>query len=76
MPRRRTYRHPIRTSYRAGPVTVRSLSGPKAGWSLADAVALVRHGYTPEHVERLTGWAASVLAAQVRLRERGLKAPV
>jgi hypothetical protein len=76
MPRRRTYRHPPRTSSRAGPVTVRSLSDPKAGWSLDDAVALVRHGYTPEHVEQVTGWAASVLVAQVRLRERGLKAPV
>jgi hypothetical protein len=69
MPRHRTYRRPRRTNYRASPVIVRSLSHPKPGWSLEDAVGLVRRGYTPEHVERVTGWAASVLVAQVRLRE-------
>lgn len=70
MPRRRTYRHLTRISYRASPVTVRSLSNPRAGWSLEDSVGLVLEGYTPEHVEKVTGWAASVLAAQVRPRER------
>jgi hypothetical protein len=32
---------------------------------LEDGVDLVLAGYTPEHVEKVTGWAASVLAAQV-----------
>jgi hypothetical protein len=70
MPRRRTSRHPVRTHSVAGPVAVRSLSRPKPGWRLEDAVDLVRQGYTAEQVERLTGWAASVLAAQVKLRDR------
>src|SRR5674536_195195 len=70
MPRRRTYRHLTRISYRATPVTVRSLSNPGAGWSLEDSVDLVLEGYTPQHVEKVTGWAASVLAAQVKPRER------
>jgi hypothetical protein len=76
MPRRRTSRQPVRTSAPASPVTVRSLSHPKPGWELAAAVDLVRHGYTAEHAERLTGWAAGVLAAQVKRLERsGAPAP-
>ena len=59
-----------RTRSLAGPVTVRSLSQPKPGWRLKDAVDLVRQGYTAEQVERLTGWAASVLTAQVKLCDR------
>jgi hypothetical protein len=73
MPRRRTYHHPTRTSCRASPVTVRSLSSPRGGWSSADGVDLVLAGYTPEHVEKVTGWAASVLAARVNPRERDSK---
>jgi hypothetical protein len=69
MPRRRTYRYPTRISYRAGPVIVRSQSNPRPGWSLEDSVELVLAGYTPEHVEKVTGWAASMLAARVKLRE-------
>jgi len=76
MPRRRTYRHPTRISYRASPVTVRSLSNPRAGWSLEDSVGLVLEGYTPEHVEKVTGWAARVLAAQVKPRQRTAAPPV
>ena len=71
MPRRRTYRHLTRISYRASPVTVRSLSNPRAGWSLEDSVGLVLEGYTPSTSrKKVTGWAASVLAAQVKPRER------
>jgi hypothetical protein len=35
-------------------------------------VDLVRQGYTPEHVQQVTGWAASVITAQ--LKERKAKA--
>jgi hypothetical protein len=61
---RHRLRYPTRTTAKAGPVTVRSLSHPKPGWSLEDAVDLVRQGYTPAHAERVTGWAASVILAQ------------
>jgi hypothetical protein len=37
---------------------------------LEDGVDLVLAGYTPEHVEKVTGWAASVLAARVNPRGR------
>jgi hypothetical protein len=29
-------------------------------------VDLVRQSYTPAHAERMTGWAASVIAAQLK----------
>jgi hypothetical protein len=47
-------------------VTIRSLSNPKPGWLLSDAVDLVRQGYTPAHVEQVTGWAATVIMAQLK----------
>ncbi len=63
---RHRLRYPARLSVAPGPVTVRSLSNPKPGWSLADAVDLVRQGYAVAHAERVTGWAASVIAAQLK----------
>ena len=63
---RRGLRYPARLSVPAGPVTVRSMSHPKPDWKLEDAVDLVRQGYTPAHAERVTGWAASVIAAQIK----------
>jgi hypothetical protein len=63
---RRSLRYPARISVPPGPVIVRSMSHPKPGWSLADAVALVEQGYTPAHAARVTGWAASVIEAQVK----------
>jgi hypothetical protein len=65
-PRGRRLRYPPRLNVAPGPVTVRWVSTPKPGWELADAVDLVRQGYTPAHAERVTGWAASVIEAQVK----------
>jgi hypothetical protein len=33
----------------------------KPGWSLVDAVDLVRQGYSVGHAAKVTGWAASVI---------------
>jgi hypothetical protein len=52
----------------ASPVQVRSMSSPRPGWELADAVRLVEQGYTAEQVQRLTGWAAPHVLAQFRSR--------
>lgn len=44
------------------------MSDPKPGWTLDDAVHLLHQGYTVAHAERVTGWAASVIAAQQKTR--------
>jgi hypothetical protein len=44
------------------------MSDPKPGWGLADAVDLVQQGYSVAHAAKVTGWAASVIAAQENLR--------
>jgi hypothetical protein len=62
-------RYPTRLHVAPGPVTIRSLSIPKPGWQLLDAVDLVRQGYTPAHVEQVTGWAARVITAQLKQRK-------
>ncbi|MDP9428870.1 MAG: hypothetical protein M3Q47_08360 [Actinomycetota bacterium] len=46
------------------------MSSPKAGWALDDAVRLVEQGYAAEQVERMTGWAAPHVLAQVRQRAK------
>jgi hypothetical protein len=46
------------------------MSSPKPGWALDDAVRLVEQGYTAEQVERMTGWAAQHVLAQVRQRAK------
>ena len=46
------------------------MSDPLPGWELADAVRLVQEGYTAEQVQRLTGWAAAHVLAQLP-RKRG-----
>ncbi len=46
-------------------VTVRSISSPRPGWSLSDAVRLAEQGYALEQVERLTGYAAAHVKAQL-----------
>ena len=53
---------------KSGPVTVRLISNPRDGWTLEQALALVAQGYTPAHVEQLTGWNAKQLEAQLPLR--------
>ncbi len=58
-PRRRA---PIRTR---PAVTVRSMSNPRPGWSLPDAVRLAAQGYSLEHVERITGYAVAHVKAQL-----------
>ncbi len=45
------------------------MSTPKPGWRLADAVDLVRQGYTVAHAAKVSGWAESVIAAQVKPRK-------
>ncbi len=66
--RRRARLPAIPSTSKSGPVTVRSMSNPRNGWTLEQAVALVAQGYTPTHVEQLTGWHAKQLEAQLRLR--------
>ncbi len=61
---RRGLRYPARLNVPPSPVTVRSMSTPKPGWSLADAVDLVGQGYSVTHAAKVTGWAAPVIAAQ------------
>ncbi|MFN8074302.1 MAG: hypothetical protein U0Q15_02640 [Kineosporiaceae bacterium] len=43
----------------AAPVEVRSISNPKPGWTIEDAVRLIDEGYSPAQVERTTGFAAA-----------------
>lgn len=52
------------------PVEIRSMSSPKPGWDLEQAVRLLADGYTPTQVERMTGFAAAHVTAQVRARDR------
>ncbi|HLZ37930.1 MAG TPA: hypothetical protein VKP64_09275 [Mycobacteriales bacterium] len=56
---------------KSGPVTVRSISNPRRGWTLEQALALVTQGYTPTRVEQLTGWNAKHLETQHRRQTRG-----
>jgi hypothetical protein len=69
-PRGCRLRYPPLLHVPPGPVTVRLMSNPKPGWSLADAVDLVRQGYTVAHAAKVSGWAESVVAAQHKQRER------
>jgi hypothetical protein len=46
------------------------MSKPRPGWTLVDAVDLVRQGYTVAHAARVTGWAASVIGAQLKTGNR------
>jgi hypothetical protein len=46
------------------------MSHQRDGWTLEQALALVAQGYTPAHVEKLTGWHAKQLEAQLRRRRR------
>jgi hypothetical protein len=41
------------------------MSNPKPGWKLADAIDLVEQGYSVAHAARVTGWAVSVIKAQL-----------
>ncbi len=54
---------PSRAACRAV-VTVRSMSSPRPGWSLPDAVRLAEQGYSLDQVERITGYAAAHVKAQ------------
>jgi hypothetical protein len=67
---RRGLRYPARLSVPPSAVSVRSMSTPKPGWSLADAVDLVVQGYSVTHAAKVTGWAAPVIAAQDKPRGR------
>lgn len=44
------------------------MSEPKPGWTLEAAVGLLDDGYSPEQVERMTGFDARHVAAQVKAR--------
>ena len=46
------------------------MSSPREGWTLDDAVRLVQQGYGAEQVERMTGWAAAHVLAQVQHRAK------
>jgi len=37
----------------------------RPGWSLKEAVELVRQGYTMAHASRVSGWAPRLIAARV-----------
>jgi hypothetical protein len=62
---RRRLRYPVRVSGPNGPVTVRFMTPSRPGWSLEEAVDLVRQGYTVEHASRVSGWASGLIAARV-----------
>jgi hypothetical protein len=49
------------------------MSNPKPGWTLDSAVDLLRDGYSAEQVERLTGFAAAHVSAQLRVRDKSLR---
>jgi hypothetical protein len=68
--RGRRLRYPLRIHVPPSPVTVRSISNPKPGWKLSDAVDLVEQGYSVAHAARVTGWAASVIEAQRKASNR------
>jgi hypothetical protein len=63
-------RYPTRLKVAPGPMTIRSLSNPKPGWKLEDAIDLVHQGYSVAHAARVTGWAASVIQAQLKTDSR------
>jgi hypothetical protein len=73
MARGRRLRYPDRLTVPAGPVKVRSMTPSKPGWSLEEAVDLVRQGYTVERVSQVSGWAPGLLAAQVRKRSQAMQ---
>jgi len=37
----------------------------RPGWSLEEAVDLVRQGYTVQHASRVSGWASGLIEAQI-----------
>ena len=45
-------------------VVVRQVNRPKAGWTEAQALDLLRQGYSVEHTAKRTGFDARWLAAQ------------
>lgn len=55
---------------RRAPVTTRSMSTPRPGWSLQDAVRLAEQGYALEQVERMTGFARAHVRAQLPAQPR------
>jgi hypothetical protein len=46
------------------------MSTPKPGWTLEEAIDLLEEGYTPEHVEHLTGFDARHVAAALNRRQK------
>ena len=67
---RHRLRYPTRITVPPSSVTVRSMSNPKPGWSLADAVNLVQQGYSIAHAAKVTGWAGPLIEAQLKASER------
>src|SRR4051795_10455128 len=65
---RRRLRYPVRVSGPNGPVTVRFMTPSRPGWSLEEAVDLVRQGYTVEHASRVSGWASGLIEARIGKR--------
>lgn len=47
-----------------GPVQVRSINDPKPGWTQENAIDLLRQGYTPAQVARMTGFDETFLSHQ------------
>jgi hypothetical protein len=66
----RRLRYPARINVPPRPVTVRSISHPKPGWTLEDAIDLVHQGYSVDHAAKTSGWAASVIQAQLKSDNR------
>jgi hypothetical protein len=62
---RRRLRYPVRLRGLNGPVTVRSMTPSRPGWSLEEAVDLVWQGYTVEHASRVSGWAPRLIEARI-----------
>jgi hypothetical protein len=43
------------------------MSNPQPGWKLADAVDLVRQGYSVAHAARVSGWAAGIIETGLKI---------
>lgn len=47
------------------------MNQPRPGWSVEEAVDLVRQGYSPDRIAELSGFAAAFLRIQVEIRMSG-----
>ncbi len=61
---------PVTRARQRFPVSIRSMNHPKPGWTLDAALDLLSQGYSAQHVERVSGYAARHLLAAHSERAR------